>query len=211
MQLAHKQSGFTLIELMISIVIGLIVVAGGISFYVATIKGSTYTHRMTHLTQDSDAIMQLMTNELRRTGKDVTTLNLFPAFSGGVNSIESDCILYTYFFDSNGDGVDDTQLFSGFDLDGNIIKMKTAGTDMNTCATGTWAELSDSSMLLYSRTDMDAVPADVEPMFLLERVQLTGVDVRTVTIGFSATSTMESSIFKSSKMQVHLRNHDITP
>ena len=108
--------------------------------------------------------------------------------------------------------------FTGFgpldlaiDLDGNIIKMKTAGTDMNTCATGTWAELSDSSMLLYSRTDMDAVPADVEPMFLLERVQLTGVDVRTVTIGFSAASTMDSSIFKSSKMQVHLRNHDITP
>ena len=65
---ATKQSGFSLIELMISVVAGLIVVGGVTSVYLSTIKSSAETLRHAKLNQELSALMQVMANDIRRAG-----------------------------------------------------------------------------------------------------------------------------------------------
>jgi prepilin peptidase dependent protein B len=210
-----KQQGLTLIELMVGIVIGLIVVAGGISFYVATIQGSTNTHRSTHLTQDSNAIMQLMTNELRRAGHGILTSNLSPA--GSAAGTEANCILYGYW-----DPVDSELVYSGFKLDNNVVKMRTVTTVIGDCTNG-WQDLSDGTQVkYYGVTDYsDPIDAsdygdssDAGNIFKIFREDVGGsgtVDVRNITIGLKAESVADAIISKSQTMIVRLRNHNFPP
>jgi prepilin peptidase dependent protein B len=188
-----KQQGVTLIELMIGIVIGLIVVAGGISFYVATIQGSTNTHRSTHLTQDSNAIMQLTTNEIRRAGYGVEISNLAVPNNA--------CVLYVYDANEDGDidaGDNEHHGFKRSVTNGiGRIEMKTVGNSMADCAAGTWVSLSDDEMI------------DVTAFTVTNTVtNLTGVDVRQITLTLDSESVSDSIINKSDTVQIHLRNHN---
>ena len=188
-----KQSGLTLIELMVGIVIGLIVVAGGISFYVATIKGSTYTHRITNLTQESSAIMQLMTNELRRVGYGVTAGNLAVP--------NASCVLYVYDANDDGDidaGDNEHHGFKRSVTNGvGRVEMKTVGTSMADCAAGTWVTLSDEDTI------------DITTFTVANSVtNLTGVDVRHVTLTLDSESQIDAAINKLESIQIHLRNHN---
>ena len=63
-----KPTGFSLVELMISIVVGLVVVAGVISVFASAVKSHTDNLRMTRLNQELRTTMTLMTRELRRAG-----------------------------------------------------------------------------------------------------------------------------------------------
>ena len=64
----RKPTGFSLVELMISIVVGLVVVAGVISVFASAVKSHTDNLRMTRLNQELRTTMTLMTRELRRAG-----------------------------------------------------------------------------------------------------------------------------------------------
>jgi Tfp pilus assembly protein PilV len=64
----NKQSGLTLIELMISIALGLLVLTGLVYMLSATMRTNTSTIRTTHLNQELRAIMDLMTRDLKRAG-----------------------------------------------------------------------------------------------------------------------------------------------
>ena len=207
-----KQSGLTLIELMVGIVIGLIVVAGGISFYVATIKGSTSTHRITHLTQESGAIMQLITNDIRRAGYGIPPPHVianFSVFDGNVLktniavplSGNTDCVLYVYDANDDGDISDADDEHHGFkriETNGvGRIDMKTNGTSMTDCSAGTWVTLSDDNLI------------DVTAFTVTNSVtNLTGVDVRLVTLSLDSESQIDSAINKPETIQVYLRNHN---
>lgn len=71
MQLNHRhrsQVGLTLIELMISIALGLFVVGGVVYVTASTMRTNTQTLRSTHLNQELRAAMQMMTRDLRRAG-----------------------------------------------------------------------------------------------------------------------------------------------
>ncbi len=63
-----KQSGFSLVELMIALVLGLIVVGGGITIYGLSIKGGSDTIKSVRLNYDLDSAMALMMNDSRRAG-----------------------------------------------------------------------------------------------------------------------------------------------
>ena len=122
-----KQKGFTLIEIMIAMVLGLIVIGGALSIYISTIRGSSNTVKSTRLNHDLDSALQLMTNDIRRAGfwggavvnADVR-INPFMLGNANIQVPIASCILYTY--DSDGDG-----LLDDSSLDGN-----TTGTDEDT-------------------------------------------------------------------------------
>lgn len=63
-----KQSGYTLIEIMIASLIGLIIVAATIGIYTATVKSSSNTIKSARLNHDLESIMSLMVNDIRRAG-----------------------------------------------------------------------------------------------------------------------------------------------
>ena len=61
-----KQTGFTLIEIMISLLLGLIVLGATISIYIAAIRGSSDVIKSARLNYDLDSALSMMANDIRQ-------------------------------------------------------------------------------------------------------------------------------------------------
>jgi len=138
-----KQAGFTLIELMIALLIGLVIVSATIGIYISTIRGSMDVLRSARLNHDLDSAMQLMINDIRRAGYWGGAIaganSQTNPFTGATTNVqihdEGQCILYTY--DANGSGINtldntaddvDANEFYGFRLNNNAVEMRLTGT-----------------------------------------------------------------------------------
>lgn len=151
-----KELGFTLIEIMISLVIGLIVVGGAISVYIITIKSSSDIVKSARLNYDVNSIVQVMANDIRRAGywggaivrEDVNALpnNPFTQATTDLQILDNGtCIVYSYDADGNGvntltDQTDDISAneYYGFKLIGKNILMRLSGTTNANCQDGSW-------------------------------------------------------------------------
>ncbi|WP_018878764.1 prepilin-type N-terminal cleavage/methylation domain-containing protein [Thioalkalivibrio sp. ALE28] len=65
---ANRNHGFTLVELMIGIVVGMIVIAAATALYLTVIQGSIYTTQEARLTQETRITLDLIANDIRRAG-----------------------------------------------------------------------------------------------------------------------------------------------
>ena len=145
------QKGFSLIELMIALVLGLIVVAGTISLYVTSIKSSSVVKNSSQLSQELGGVMTVMTNDIRRAGYwgeaisgSDSRLNIF----NGLNILNAgDCILYSY--DTDSDGAVDANEYYGFKLNAGTVQIRTAGSTITNCSdnTDTWVNMLDSGLI----------------------------------------------------------------
>lgn len=132
-----KQMGFTLIEIMIALLLGLIVIGATISVYIASVKGSADVIKSARLNYDLDSALSLMANDIRRAGYwggAVAGSNPAdnPFMQANTNLRISDppnCIEYTYDSESpigNGN-VNDTEYY-GFKLNGTSLQMRLSCT-----------------------------------------------------------------------------------
>jgi len=156
-----KHTGFTLIEIMISLFLGIIVIGGALSIYISSIRGSVDISNSAQLNYDLNSTMQLMVNDIKRAGHwggaiaesdakenifTIGTLNIqLRNFASPTTAADpANCIMYTY--DADGDGVvdgnadgdlddsdDDRNEFYGFRLNGNIIQMRLSGESTDDC------------------------------------------------------------------------------
>lgn len=139
------QSGYTLIELMIGITVGLIVLSGVLFGYFQIVKATQSTVASTRLNTELSNISGIITGELRRSGYSAATDG--GVYQQNVSSIElpsASCALYSY--DVSGDGVLDVSTEQrGFMLVNNEILW---GSDVTACdgAVG-WSSLTDSSVI----------------------------------------------------------------
>jgi prepilin peptidase dependent protein B len=165
-----KQRGFTIVEMMITVVLGLSVISSVLMGYLGTYKGAMGTLATSKLGQEMNGLMELMGNELRRAGYSAeTTLATSPASNafnvvssttlGVYNTVASNtkqgstgsgaCIVYSYDIDS--DGVVDTNELAGFRLLNGVVQMRTIGnaTAPDTCSStsNTWSDLTDSRFM----------------------------------------------------------------
>lgn len=173
----RKESGFTLVELMIGLVIGLLVLGGVLSVYITTIRTSSSTLNSSRLNQEMGAIMNIMANDIRRAGywsggvmaspvnnpfsQTGSTALEVQALSGGSYTNQGSlgngsCIVYAYDLNNNGLLDDDTASPDegfGFRWDGvgGVIKMRRGHTTVNDCndAGGNWNTnpLTDASFI----------------------------------------------------------------
>ncbi len=164
----HRQAGLTLIELMISIVLGLLILAAATAMTVKSMVINADTLNSARLNQDLDSATQVMVNDIRRAG---FTGNVFDfANNEDLNIVSSSCVLYAY--DANEDGDLDTDEKFGFKLvrvsDNpviNEIHMRTSCSDPDPvdCATkcdtanGVWAALTDSNTVNVTSLSFDSV------------------------------------------------------
>jgi len=155
-----KQTGFTLIEIMIALVLGLIVLSATIGIYITTVKGSTDTINSARLNHDLESVMSLMVNDLRRAGYwggakegvDSST-NPFTIGTANIQSPSTSCILYTYDGGSgvtsgvnhDSNGLVDADEYYGFQLTGGAVTMRTTGTTTANCADGNWETMTIDS------------------------------------------------------------------
>ena len=144
----RKTKGFTLIELMIAMVLGLFVIAVVIITYSMTVSGSSATIKSARLNHDLGLAMTLIVNDIKRSGywggatsnADAST-NPFmdatqrPAFYNPVGGLAT-CVVYSY--DADGDETVDTDEYYGFRLNSGTIQMRLTGTTNANCTDGNW-------------------------------------------------------------------------
>ncbi|MDD5320254.1 MAG: prepilin-type N-terminal cleavage/methylation domain-containing protein [Methylococcales bacterium] len=150
-----KQTGFTLIEIMIALTIGLIVVAATISIYVTTVKGSSDIIKSARLNHDLDSTLALMVNDIRRAGYwggamvgSDSRNNPFTQAATDLQIPSSSCVLYSYDADASGantltDFTDDVNAneYYGFRLSGGNIQMRSSNI---ACDANGWNTLNVS-------------------------------------------------------------------
>jgi type IV pilus assembly protein PilW len=185
-KIVNHNAGFSIVELLISISLGLVVLVAITAMFGSTIKGSTQTLRSARLNQDLTTTMSIMSGEIRRAGYSAGT-RLYGdngANSGDVNDGTDDevdieitstddggCILYSY---DRGDG-------SGGSPDGTIqnserngvkiyevsaegkaiwVRNSCSGTSCDTSCdhgVGNWVRLTDPTVIEITSLTFDSI------------------------------------------------------
>ncbi|MDO9167812.1 MAG: prepilin-type N-terminal cleavage/methylation domain-containing protein [Methylobacter sp.] len=185
----HKQQkGVTLIELMIGLLIGMIVVAGGISVFTTSIKGQTDNQQLSRLNQDMRAMMDIMVRDIRRAGF-VTSDPGAPAnfaliknnpFFAATTDIDihdydggtDNCIVYSYNANDSNPAVvalpspaTQGQRF-GFRLNSaGILSMRSSGNTNINCTDGSWETITEPEVQIIPNPN-------TEPLFELIETEL---------------------------------------
>jgi type II secretory pathway pseudopilin PulG len=116
--LAHpKQArGFSLVELMISIVAGLLLISALLAFTVSSVKSNAEFVTATRLTQELRSVIDFASRELRRAGYDQNYLEQISRLAGSTDQSDfspifldddPDCVIYAYDRDPGNAGVVD--------------------------------------------------------------------------------------------------------
>lgn len=228
---AKRVDGFGLIELMVSIVIGLIVMTGIISLVVATLRANTENLEMTRLNQEMRSVMQLVTRDLRRGGytqqairdfgsgnqsnNDFTGIRVFDgsteldyADSGITEADPADCVLFSYDSDGNGDA--EAGEFRGFKYDAanNAIRAKVSGNASDAdCAdgTGTWETLTDTATVQVNEFAITTRNGNAVPV-MTDSAGNPVLTIRELVISLDAQLAEDDGVRRTMRETVRVRN-----
>jgi prepilin peptidase dependent protein B len=169
MFIAPPDRGFTLIELMLGLLLGLIVLGGVLGVFVTTYQSSSQDIKRVRLNEEMRAVMEMMSRDLRRAGswqRDATSWSVTMAnpFANNVNwkvskyaaaSPADSCVLFAY-----GIGTIQNAERFGYRLrpPGGGISAPRVETYNHTdgdwnCAGARWQPVSDGSVVAI--TDLD--------------------------------------------------------
>ena len=157
-----KHQGFSLVELMIAMAVGLFLMGGVVSIFGASAKAQSESIQTARLQQELRAALSIMRTDIRRAGYWGNALaslganNPFTTVTTDINMLNGGaCILYSY--DLNKDGVvDNNTEYFGFRLNNNAIEMRTSGTVTDDCSINAeWATVTDSSIVTITNLNFD--------------------------------------------------------
>jgi len=158
------EAGFTLIEMMIALVLGLFVTAVIITVFSTNVRSSTENIKMIRLNQELRGAMTMMVDELKRHGYSSNSTN--PDFMKEFNvsfTTTSTCIRYSYDEINRPspavDGVRDDDERFGFKLEGNEVKWVRSGGAVGAlgtpnCGTG-WQAITDPNLASITTLNFD--------------------------------------------------------
>ncbi len=170
---------------MIGMLIGLIVVAGGISVFITSIKGQTDNINLSRLNQDMRTMMSLMESDIRRAGFVTSLPDTYfasvqtnPFFDGTTSGATTDlavhdtgsCIVYAYNSDNDPPPTpplgNSNERF-GFRLNsvtGNL-EMRSSGSTNENCTEGVWQAITEPTVAFTGLTfTLTATPLNVQSM-----------------------------------------------
>jgi len=155
---SKKQNGFTLVEVMVSSIIGLITLAGVITFFTNTVQSNSDGLKEVRLNQELRALMDVMVRDIRRAGywrnANGIDTNIYTTNDYAIKIENSSCITYAYDNDqarnSDANRVQNTDA-AGFRLIDNTLKIRrrTALCDSNR----NWESISDNSSLNITKLE----------------------------------------------------------
>ena len=130
-----NQKGFSLIELMISLTIGLVVIAGIISLFSNSVKSSANIVADAKLNEDLSSILDFISREVKRAGYDGSaSSNANTNFGIDDSESTSSCLIYTY--DMNGNGTVDSNEKNGIRLNSGSVLFKQNTTKCSSISNG---------------------------------------------------------------------------
>lgn len=188
--------GFSLVELMVGLTVGLFVLAGVGAVYVSTMRGSAETLAANRLNQEIRAIVDIMSLDIRRAGFGYPNDASIRVFDDGA------CIVYLY--DLNG-----LPHHTGFRLNKGRIQMKAGGT-LADCTSGTWEGITDSSMVTVTNLNFNAGNSVCFDRISSGKIACGGltsdVEVRRIDISVGAKLTSDSAVALQADESIRVRN-----
>jgi len=155
-----------MVELMVSITVGLIIMAGVIGLFVNTVKASSDAIKMTRLNQELRAAMDVMTRDIRRSGywgnaasaigppaTSASNNNPFDLIDTGAYTGQpaNSCIIYRY--DEDSDGVLDSNEYFGFKLRDQAVQSR---SENEACGESEdWDDITDKQTVLITELNFD--------------------------------------------------------
>jgi prepilin peptidase dependent protein B len=157
-----SQRGFSLVELLIGLAIGMIVLAGLTVLFIANLRSSSDMVASARLNQDLSALMTIMVNDVRRAGFAGGDATLYGGAFGSnadLNIVEDDgraCILLSY--DRSRNATLEDNEFGGFRLNADgSVSMRSSCTPADPadetdacytdCTNGDWERLTDPGVI----------------------------------------------------------------
>jgi type IV pilus assembly protein PilW len=203
-----KQTGATLIELLISIVIGLIITASLLGMYLTSTTNSGQILKTSKLNQELTTLMTVMVNDIRRAGywlsDDIQQSSNNPFNQEDTKlTVTNSCITYAYNANANNT-LDATDLF-GFRLneEDDVVQMRQIGSTaaVNDCTDtdSTWIPLTDKNYIRVTELSFGLTPSDT----ILGSVTL---ETNMVSIRLTGSLVSDPSTLMTLEQNVRVRN-----
>jgi prepilin peptidase dependent protein B len=193
-----KHKGFSLVELLLALLLGMLLLAMVIGLYVSTVANGAKSLKYSRLRTDLQSIMSLIETDIRRAGYGGEA---FLVASGGTQTIDSlnNCIIYSYDYDLNKELDDSNRMGFRFNNDENEIQF---GTSVNPLASkcfdeGTWTALSDNQFIKITDLNFNVSSATNT---------IGTVTMRTVAINLAGELTADNAYKHAINTKVQVRN-----
>jgi type IV pilus assembly protein PilW len=149
-----RQRGFSLIELMIAITLGLFILAGILLMYSEMVRSHAAVLKTAHLQQTLWSLLNVIADDVRRAGywsrAELTVSGTAVDRYAPIRIADGGgCILYSYDEDQDdSDGIPDPADQQGFRIEGGGVQIKTSdaacgATTCADCGSGNWFLLTD--------------------------------------------------------------------
>lgn len=140
MNTQKQQSGITLIELMIAMILGILVSGAIITIFITNVKSATENIKMVHLNQELRTVMGFVSDEIKRTGYSASSDE---DYMGAWDTSTANCVIYSYDQNADGSAYAAATDRLGFRLSGGVVSW---GQNVTSCAAGTWQPLTDTGI-----------------------------------------------------------------
>lgn len=207
-QMKNKPKGFSLIELMISMAIGLIILAAVLTMFISMVGSNNDNLKSIRLNQDLRATMGLITRGLRRAGGNrnaavdsATTpatnpFDTIQLFTAGVEDVDADgdgvrsgsCVIFSF------DADDGSNELYGYQFSTNVVESRVGGT---ACGNN-WDDVTDNSLITITNLD-----------FVNTRVIEGGVTINQVTVTLSGELRRDATVSRTLVETIKVRNDAI--
>jgi prepilin peptidase dependent protein B len=140
MNIQKQQSGITLIELMIAMILGIFVSGAIITIFITNVKSATENIKMVHLNQELRTVMGFVSDEIKRAGYSASSDE---NYMGAWDTSTANCVIYSYDQNADGSAYAAATDRLGFRLSGGVVSW---GQNVTSCAAGTWQPLTDTGV-----------------------------------------------------------------
>jgi prepilin peptidase dependent protein B len=161
-----KQAGFTLIELMVGIALGLIVLAGALALFANTLQANATGVKQQRFEQTLQVLAAHMVSEIRRAGYAKPGVALTKQSNGGYYVANGNCVTFSH------STPDSNEQFYGYQLANNLVYYYTSTTTNGNCANLTgWTAVTDLGQikvtnLLFANFPLVGITLDAEAVGL---------------------------------------------
>lgn len=221
MRILTKQTGFTLVELMIALSLNLIVVVALLGIFVTNLNHYRSVLNTNLLYQQLQTAMDIMTSDIRRAGywanaKNDAHLdqNNNPFMASGLDvsvPAGNTCILFSYDHNDNGSlpsitsSSDDERY--GYRLSGGAIQTRPWGASFScTAAASAWENMTDTNVITIT-----ALTFTLTTQTISTGPGTAGITLRSVDISITGQLVSDSTVTKTITQHVRIRNDKFIP
>lgn len=209
-----RQTGFTMMDVVIGLGIGVFLLGGSIYIYTTTISSFYSLIATNRLSSQMATAMTIMTNDIRRAGFNGQALTQlasgnntspFMAADKDIQTPSSSCILFTYDVNQSGtlralNSADFDEHF-GYRLENGAIQARPPTDSAFSCSSGVWDNLTDPSLITITALSFTISPTEITLNTIGNKLV-----IRVVTISATAQLVQDPSISMTMTQTIRVRN-----